>query len=127
MSEGTPTWLKAVLRVERMVGTRVEAAVHSGAYFDLVTRVTRSHERLQATVEGISSRIIHLANLPAGTDVRRVSAQLSRMERRLIDLSKQLDDQAAQPADQAERAAEQRPPVGVQPAALGDPRGPDRG
>lgn len=119
MSEGTPTWLKAVLRVERIVGNRVEAAVHSDAYFDVVTRVTRSQERLQVTVEGISTRIIHLANLPAGTDVRRVQAQLSRMERRLVELSKHLDDQAAH---RAERVAEQHARVDVRPAALGGQR-----
>jgi hypothetical protein len=78
-----------------MVGTRVESALHSDAYFDLVTHARRSQEQLTAISEGISRRIIHLANLPAGTDIRRVRAQLARIERRLVELSKQLDEHAA--------------------------------
>jgi hypothetical protein len=87
--------LKLVLRAERFVGSRVESVVHSGAYFDVVTKAHRSQERLTALSEGLSKRVIHLANLPAGTDIRRVRAQLARMERRLVELSKQLDEQAA--------------------------------
>jgi hypothetical protein len=120
--EGTPIWLKAVQRVERIVGARVEAAVHSDAYFDVVTRLTRSQERLQTTLDGISSRIIHLANLPAGTDLRRVHAQLSRMERRLVELSKQLDDHAPQPPARPERVAEPRVPPDLQSVAPGGER-----
>jgi hypothetical protein len=94
VSEGTPLWLKLVLRAERLVGTRVESAVHSDAYFDLVTQASRSKARMVGAVEGISKRILHLANLPAGTDVRRVREQLARMERRLVELSKEIDELA---------------------------------
>jgi hypothetical protein len=96
VSEGTPLWLKLVLRAERLVGTRLESAVHSDTYFDLVTQASRSKARLTGTAEGISKRILHLANLPAGTDIRRVREQLARIERRLVELSKELDEQAAQ-------------------------------
>ena len=95
MSDGTPTWLKLVLQAERLVGERVEAAVHSDTYFDLTTRARRTTARLARTTEGVSRRLLHLANLPAGTDVRRLREQLSRMERRLVDLSKELDELSA--------------------------------
>jgi TolA-binding protein len=96
VSEGTPLWLKGVLRAERLVGSRVESAVHSDTYFNVVTQVRRSKGRVTGTVEGVSKRIIHLANLPAGTDIRRMREQLSRMERRMVELSKELEGQAAQ-------------------------------
>jgi len=89
-------WLKLVLRAERLVGERVEAAVHSGTYFDVATRAKRTTAKASATVEGISRRALHLANLPAGTDIRRVREQLSRMERRIVELSKELDEHAAE-------------------------------
>jgi hypothetical protein len=88
--------LKLVLRAERLVGTRVESAVHSDTYFDLVTHANRSKARVTAMVEGVSTRVLHLANLPAGTDIRRMREQLARMERRLVELSKELDDHAAE-------------------------------
>jgi hypothetical protein len=88
--------LKLVLRAERLVGTRVESAVHSDTYFDLVTHANRAKARATATVEGVSRRVLHLANLPAGTDIRRMREQLARIERRLVELSKELDDHAAE-------------------------------
>jgi hypothetical protein len=101
MAKGLPLWLKLVLRAERAVGGRVESAVHSDTYFDLVTELNRSKARLVGTVEGVSKRVLHLANLPAGTDIRRVREQLARMERRIVELSKELDEQRA--AQEAQR------------------------
>lgn len=96
MATGNPLWLRLVLRAERMVGSRVEHAVHSDAYFDLVAELNRTNARLTGMVESVSKRIWHLANLPAGTDIRRVREQLARMERRLVELSKELDELAAE-------------------------------
>ena len=95
MAESFPLWLKLVLRAERIVGTRVESAVHSDTYFDVVIQARRSMSRVTGTTEGISKRILHLANLPAGTDIRRVREQLARMERRMVELSKELDELGA--------------------------------
>lgn len=96
MSGGPPLWLKLVLRAERAVGARVESAVHSDTYFDALTELKRARAQLSRRVEGASRRILHLANLPAGTDIRRVREQLARMERRIVELSKELDDQRAE-------------------------------
>ena len=93
MTKGPPLWLKLVLRAERAVGSRVEQAVHSDTYFDVISELNRGKAMLTDTVEGFSKRIWRLANLPAGTDVRRVREQLARMERRVIELSKELDEQ----------------------------------
>jgi hypothetical protein len=91
VATGAPLWLKLVLRAERIVGSRVEGAVHSDAYFDLVTELSRTRASLSGLVEATSRRIWHLANLPAGSDVRRVREQLARMERRIVELSKDLE------------------------------------
>ena len=42
-------------------------------------------------VEGVSKRGLHLLNLPAGTDIRRLREQLARMDRRLLQISKELE------------------------------------
>ena len=95
MSQGPPLWLKLVLRAERAIGSRVESAVHSDAYFDLISELNRSSARLSGAAEGVSRRLLHLLNLPAGTDIRRVREQLARMERRIVEVSKELDEQRA--------------------------------
>src|SRR5438270_13171486 len=82
-----PRWLTAVLRVERAIGEPIESAVRSDAYFDLITTTTRLRRRAVGAAEGVSRRCLHLLNLPAGTDIRRMRQQLARMERRLNQLS----------------------------------------
>ena len=86
-----PLWLKIVLRLERAVGGPIETAVHSDAYFDVVAELNRGTRRLTDAVEGVSKRGLHLLNLPAGTDIRRVREQLAGMDRRLLQISKELE------------------------------------
>jgi len=81
-----PLWLAVVHKVERAIGEPVETAVHSDTYFDAVAEAMRLRRRAIGAVEGVSRRCLHLLNLPAGTDLRRVREQLSRIERRLIEL-----------------------------------------
>jgi hypothetical protein len=87
-----PLWLTLVLRLERAVGARVEEAVHSDPYFDVVAELNRAKRQLTDVVESVSKRGLHLLNLPAGTDIRRVREQLARMERRLLQMSKELEE-----------------------------------
>jgi hypothetical protein len=84
-------WLKLVLRLERAIGSPVETAVHSDAYFDVVAELNRGTRRLTDALEGVSKRGLHLLNLPAGTDIRRLREQLARMDRRLLQISKELE------------------------------------
>ena len=85
------TWLKLVLRLERAIAAPVEAAVHSDAYFDVVAELNRGTRRLTDAAESVSKRGLHLLNLPAGTDIRRVREQLARMDRRLLQITKELE------------------------------------
>jgi hypothetical protein len=94
-----PLWLKAVYKLERTVGTRVEAAVRSDAYFDLVTTTQRSQRQARALAESVSRRCLHLLNLPAGSDVRRLREQLGRMDRRLSSIQKELAELEAAERD----------------------------
>src|SRR3954447_24083921 len=87
-----PLWLRAVYRVERAVGEPVEAAVRTDTYFGVMTTVTRTTKTAKRAVSGVSTRALHLLNLPAGTDVRRMREQLARMERRINQLSEQVDE-----------------------------------
>ena len=84
-------WLKLVLRLERAIGSPVETAVHSDAYFDVVAELNRGTRRLTDALEGVSKRGLHLLNLPAGTDIRRLREQLARMDRRLLQIAKDLE------------------------------------
>lgn len=87
-----PLWLRAVYRLERAVGEPVETAVRTETYFNLMTTATRTTKGAKRKVTGVSTRALHLLNLPAGTDVRRMREQLARMERRLNQLSERVEE-----------------------------------
>ena len=96
MPTDQPLWLRAVLRQERAIGEPIESAVRSETYFDLISKTTRVRRKVEGAAEGASRRCLHMLNLPAGSDIRRMRQQLSRMERRLNQLShdvSELDDQ----------------------------------
>src|SRR3954449_2855901 len=92
MSSDKPLWLRSVHKVERTIGGPVESVVRSDRYFDTVAKLTRARRKAINLVEGVSRRGLHLLNLPAGTDVRRMREQLSRLERRLDQLSYDVAD-----------------------------------
>jgi hypothetical protein len=94
-----PLWLRVVTKLERVIGEQVEKLVRSDAYFDLVAQTTHNQGRIAHAVEGISTRWLHLLNMPASTDVRRVLDQLNRMERRLTVVAKELEDLRAETQD----------------------------
>ena len=88
-----PLWLKAVHKVERAVGRPIEAAVKTDTYFDIVTKATRATGAVKRKVSGTSTRVLHVINLPAGSDMQRMREQLSRMERRINRLTEEVADQ----------------------------------
>ncbi len=87
MPANQPLWLRAVIRLERAIGEPIESAVRSETYFDVISATTRVRRKVVGTAEGVSKRCLHLLNLPAGSDIRTMRQQLSRMERRLNQLS----------------------------------------
>jgi hypothetical protein len=85
---GQPKWLQLILRLERAIGVPVESAVRSDKYFDLVTHANRTRARLMELTETVTKPWLHLFNVPAASDVRRLREQLARVERQLAELAK---------------------------------------
>jgi hypothetical protein len=79
-----------VHRLERAIGEPLETVLHSDSYFDLVAELARVRERTDRTLEAASRRVLHLLNLPAGSDIRRVREQLASVERELARMNKEL-------------------------------------
>src|SRR5262245_57311756 len=94
MAQNQATWLRVVQRAERAVGSHVESFVKSDTYFDLLAQTTRARRRLFQATETLSREWLHLWNLPASSDVRRLREQLSRVERTLAEVAKEVTDRA---------------------------------
>jgi hypothetical protein len=107
--QAPPLWLDAVRRFERAIGVPIESAVTSEAYFDALTRLKRAHAQVASVVENVSDDVFRMFNIPAGSDVRKLREQLSRVERRLEAMSKELASQkGAPPRDGTKAMTEER-------------------
>jgi hypothetical protein len=86
------SWLEWIQRWERAIGAPVEQFVRSDAYFDAMTQANRARAHLTRRFEGVWEEWLHLFNMPAATDVRRLREQLSRLERQVNRIAKELQD-----------------------------------
>ena len=77
---------------ERAVGSRLESGVQTDAFLDFVGVTTRLRAAWERRVEEMQAELLHRLNLPAHSDVVRLSDQLARLERRMRELSDQLED-----------------------------------
>ena len=87
-----PPWLDLAQRIERAIGEPVEQWVRSDAYFDLLTQMNRARARVTKSFEDYAEQWLHVFNLPAASDVRRLHEQLSRLERRVERMAHELED-----------------------------------
>lgn len=69
--------------VERPLGTALERLVQTPGFSDLVRRSVTVRAATRRRAERVSRRFWHALNLPTGSDVRRLEAQVSRLERTL--------------------------------------------
>jgi len=92
MATEQPLWLQLILRFERAIGVPIESAVRSDTYFDLLTHANRTRARLTELTEGLTQEWLHLFNVPASSDVKRLREQLARVERELGRLAKEMEE-----------------------------------
>ena len=83
---GKPLWRQAFDAVEGRVAGPVETGAHSDVVGDLIALNVRVARRAQQEVERRTRRVLHMANLPTATDVRRLSEQVAALQRELREL-----------------------------------------
>ena len=108
-NEVPPLWLEAIRRFERAVGVPVESAVRSDAYFDVVTQANRVRARMTKSFEDVTEQWLHLFNMPAASEVRRLREQLARVERQVNRVAKELTDREEAPKPRPRAKPKPRP------------------
>jgi hypothetical protein len=90
-------WRRVFDAVERPVGETLEDLVQTDGFADALALVTKLQRKSRRGFEQVTRDVLHMCNLPAATDVKRVEARLVHVERRLRDVSKQLEQPDEQP------------------------------
>ncbi|HSD11802.1 MAG TPA: hypothetical protein VLF14_12490 [Candidatus Binatia bacterium] len=107
MEDQRPLWRKAFDSVERTIAPGLESAVRSEGFADVATVAMRIRADVARGAERAMRRTLHFWNLPAGSDLKRLSEQVASVERRVRELAKHVDELRGEIRGQ--RALPQRP------------------
>jgi hypothetical protein len=116
----TPLWRQAFDAVERRVTPRAEEFVRTETFAVGAALTRRAVTVARDTARGATTRFWHLIDLPAGTDVRRLRAQVGALDREVRRLSLQLEARQSEP--QRRRTPEETDADSAQPADGPRPR-----
>ena len=91
MAESPPLWRQAVDAVDRVVAPPIKTIVNSEPFAIAAGLVARAQRTAQQRSERATRRMLHLWNLPAGSDVTRIIGEIGKLQRQVADLTKQLN------------------------------------
>ena len=94
---GTPLWRQAFDAAEKRVTPHAESLVRTPYFATGVGLLRRAQNVAKDTARGVSARAWHLVNLPAGTDLARLRAQLGALDREVRRLTVQLENERRRP------------------------------
>ena len=92
MSE-PPLWQRAVVGAQTRASPILRAAVDRQEVTAGIGLLQSLRGAVVRTTEAPSRRVLHLLNLPAGSDVNRMLVQIASLERELRELRKSIEDQ----------------------------------
>jgi hypothetical protein len=127
MADSRPLWRQAFDAAERRVTPHAETFVRTDTFAIGAALVRRAGTLARDSATGVTTRAWHLLNLPAGTDVSRLRAQIGALDREVRRLTLQLEAERGRAAtDTEERDAVDPQTDRAQPAGGARPRPPRR-
>ena len=115
-----PLWRQAFDAVERQVTPRAEELVRTEAFTVGAALTRRAVTLARGSARDLTARAWHLLNLPAGTDVSRLRAQVGALDREVRRLTLQLE--TARRETERRRTPEESDADSAQPADSARPR-----
>ena len=94
---GPPLWRQAFDAVEQRVTPRAEEFVRTETFAVGAALTRRAVTLARDTARGATTRFWHLLDLPAGTDVNRLRAQVGALDREVRRLTLQLEARQSEP------------------------------
>jgi hypothetical protein len=91
VSEDRPLWRQGYDVIERQIGPRLDEVIRSEQFAIAIGLIQQGRRSLQQRAERTSRRMLHLANLPAASDVSRLLAEIGELQRQVRELEKQRD------------------------------------
>src|SRR3954462_6036419 len=86
-----PRWRQVYDTAERAVAPRAETFVRTSSFAVGAGLVRRAQALAQRSARDLTARAWHLVNLPAGSDIGRLRAQIGALDREVRRLGLQLE------------------------------------
>ena len=96
---GTPRWKQAYDASEKRIAPGLASFLAKPEVMEALTLSMAVQRRARDDLAEFVRRQLHLWNLPAGTDVQKVSQQIAHLERQIRLLDRRLDDVKKQAAE----------------------------
>jgi hypothetical protein len=111
MASSSPVWKQLFDAVDERLSPTINEMARSEDAATLAALGRRGRGEFDRRMEQASRRVLHLLNLPAGSDVNRLLEHIARLEREVRDLRNLLTDRenAEYLASLAERHESSRP------------------
>ncbi|TFV63639.1 hypothetical protein E4P41_03950 [Geodermatophilus sp. DF01-2] len=109
-----PLWRQAFDAVERRVTPHAEEFVRTETFAVGAALTSRVVTLARHSARGLTTRAWHLLNLPAGTDVSRLRAQVGALDREVRRLTLQLETERRRSTEEND-AAHPEPADGPRP------------
>ena len=117
-----PRWRQAYDAVDKAVTPKAEAFVRTESFAQGAALLQRAQKVARDTVRGATARGWHLLNLPAGSDVSRLRAQIGALDREVRRLTLQLENERRRGSSAGPTTEEDSRADGAQPADGARPR-----
>ena len=89
----TPLWRQMYNAWEQAVSPPLQELTASNGFRDVLAVALKTNADISREIERASRQWLHLWNLPAATDVRRLRQQVTGLERELLALRNELERQ----------------------------------
>lgn len=91
----TPLWRQMYNSWEKAVAPGLQEVTASNGFRDLLAVALKTNADIAREIERTSRQWLHLWNLPAASDVRRLRQQITGLERDLLSLRLELERRGA--------------------------------
>lgn len=92
-------WRQSFDAIERTIGPPLTELVNSEAFAVAVGLAAQVRKQAQRQTERATRRLLHQANLPAGSDINRLLAEIGKLQAQVRDLSKQVEQRDHGPSE----------------------------
>jgi hypothetical protein len=120
VSSRQPTWRRVFDRAERTIGRPLESLVANPRFVDVALFRQQARRAVGGALQRPAEMVLHLLNLPARGDIRRLSHQVAALANEVREVAAGVEELRNPAAASNDRATSNRASANTSPREPGD-------